>query len=138
MGDSVFAMWFLGSLVIAGSAVFYWRTARRVKAARHWPIAEATIDSAEIAKVGRGPMAPELPCFSFSYVVKKQNYSGLFALKASGDRRDELIQQMVSKKMSIHYDPQMPQGWYIPVDTIGGCEVVQKLRLKPESSKAKD
>jgi hypothetical protein len=130
MGDPTFAIWFLGSIVVIACAIFYWRTVRRVKAASGWPVAEATIQSAELEKVGIGRKASDLPCFAFSYVVKRENYSGRFALRVTGDRADNLMRQMIDKTMAIRYDPTMPRGWYIPVDTIGGCEVIQNLRPK--------
>lgn len=136
-GDATFAFWIIGSFVVAAAGILYWRIAMRVRAARNWPVAEATIESAEMERVGIGRNASDLPCFAMSYVVKGQNYSGRFALRATGDRADELMRQMVSKKMAIHYDPTMPRGWYIPVETIGGCEVLQKLRPKLDSQEPK-
>lgn len=123
----------VGFFVAAAAAVFRWRVSIRVKEARNWPLADATIESAEMEPFGYGRNAQDLPCFAFSYVVKGQEYSGRFAIRATRVRADELMRQMVSKKMAIRYDPQMPRGWYIPVDTIGGCEVVQNLRPKLDS-----
>lgn len=138
MDDITLLIWTFGILVVVASILFRWRISRRIKQARNWPAADATIHSAEVDRVGFGRKAADLPCFDFSYVVKGEDYSGRFALKATGDRAGELMQQMVQKKMAIRYDPKMPRGWYIPVDTIGGCEVVQNLRPKIEQENPKD
>jgi hypothetical protein len=137
MDNFTLTIWSFGILVALASIVFSWRISRRVRGARKWPAADATIHSAEMDRVGFGRNAADLPCFEFSYAVRGQDYSGRFALKATGERAGELMRQMVQKKMAIRYDPRMPRGWYIPVDTIGGCEVVQNLRPKLDSQEQK-
>ncbi len=128
----------IGFSVAAVFAAFSLWISKRVREARNWPIVEATIQSAEIDRIGNRLNAVDLPCFTFSYVVGKQQLSGRFALRATGDRADILIRTMVDKRMTIHYDPKRPQHWYIPVETIGGCEVEQKLSAKSDSPDPRD
>jgi len=138
MDNLTLTIWSFGALVVIASVVFSWRISRRVRGARNWPAADATVRSAEIERVGSGRNAADLPCFEFSYAVKGQDYSGRFALRATGERADSLMRQMLDKKMAIRYDPKMPRGWYIPVDTIGGCEVVQNLRPRLDPQRPSD
>lgn len=138
MDGAILAMWMLGLGACAAFVFSLWYISRRVKQARNWPQAEATIESAQMGRMGQGKKAVDLPCFAFSYVVKGRSYAGHFALRASGDRAESLMRQMVQKKMAIHYDPQWPAGWYIPVGTIGGCEVLQKLYNVGKTEQAGD
>jgi hypothetical protein len=138
MDSTTVVIWLLGSGVTAASALCFWWISWRVKQARNWPPVYATIEVAEVQRVGGGRSAADLPCFAFSYTIKGHNFSGCFALRAAKDRRDSLMKQLLSKKMEIRYNPKWPAGWYIPVDTIGGCEVIQKLQLKLETEQPKD
>jgi len=130
MDMTTVVIWVVGFGVAGATALIFWWVSWRVKQARNWPVIDATIQSAEVQRVGRGRNAADLPCFAFSYVVNRHNYSGCFALRAARDRADSLMKQLLNKNMEIRYDPKWPAGWYIPVDAIGGCEVIQKLQLK--------
>lgn len=138
MDGATLVLWLLGFGVSAVFGLSAWQIARRIRQARNWPSVDATIDSAEMGRIGTGRKIADLPCFAFSYVVNGRSYSGHFALRANGDRAESLMRQMVEKKMAIHYDPTWPGGWYIPVDTIGGFEVVQKLYHQANPQEAKD
>jgi hypothetical protein len=138
MDNPTVVIWLLGFGVAAATALLFWWISWRVKQARKWPVTDATIEAAAVERVGGGRRAADLPCFAFSYTIKGQNFSGCFALRAARDRADSVIKQLLHKKMEIRYDPKWPAGWYIPVDTIGGCEVIQKLRLKLETEQPND
>ncbi len=138
MDGTTLVVLIVGFSVAAVLAVLSLWISKRVKEARYWPIVESTIQSAEFDSVGNRLNAVDLPCFTFSYVVGKRQFSGRFALRATGDRGDSLIRAMVDKKMTIHYDPKRPQHWYIPVETIGGCEVEQKLSAKSDPLDPRD
>ncbi len=99
------------------------RKARKNAAAQNWPVAEATIQTAAIEPVSMGRGYSDLPCFAFSYLVDGEYYSGRFALKAKGDRSDELLRELIESKLTIRYDPNRPSSFFIPDETVGGCEV---------------
>lgn len=138
MDGATLVLWLMGFGIAATLGLLFWLIVRRIKQARNWPVVDATIESAEMGRVGTGRNEAEIPCFAFSYVVNARSYSGHFALRANRDRAEGLMRQLVEKKMAIHYDPQWPAGWYIPVDTIGGCEVVQKLYQPVNAKDAKE
>lgn len=71
--------------------------------------------------MGRG--YSDLPCFAFSYLVAGEYYSGRFALWAKGGRSDELLRELIESKFTIRYDPDHPSSFFIPDETLGGCEV---------------
>jgi hypothetical protein len=116
------------SAIVALVAWTQWK-AKQVDNAREWPAVEATIQSAEIERIGGGRNAPHLPCFAFSYVVDGEYYSGRFALSVKGDQADSLTKEMIDRKFSVNYDPARPSFFFIP-DDIEGCEVCQKLSEK--------
>ena len=138
MDSTTVVIWLLGSGVTAVTALCFWWISWRVKRARNWPGADATIEIAEVQRIGGGRRAADLPCFAFSYTIRGQKFSGCFALRAARDRAESLMNQLLNKKIEIRYDPKWPAGWYIPVDTIGGCEVIQKLRLRLETEEPKE
>lgn len=68
-----------------------------------------------------------LPCFTFSYVVAAEEYSGRFSLFTDGlEEGKSLIKKMARRTIEIQYDPRRPATWYIPEKKIGGYEVEQK------------
>ena len=138
MDSPTIVIWLLGFGVAGATALCFWWISWRVKQARNWPAVYATIESAEVQRVGGGRSAADLPCFAFFYTIKGNTFSGCFALRTARDRADKLMEQLLSKKMEIRYNPKWPAGWYIPVDTIGGCEVIQKLQLKLETEQPED
>jgi hypothetical protein len=65
----------------------------------------------------------QFPCFTFSYAVGEEYYSGSFALSAEGDQADTLLREMIDKKVAVQYDPNHPSKFYISDKTLQGCEV---------------
>jgi hypothetical protein len=113
-----------GLTALIGSAVWIISSRSKLSAeARAWPTTEARIQNASTTVLGRysGP----IPCFSFSYVVDGEYYSGSFGLSADGDRADTLARELIDKKILVSYDPDKPSKFYVPEETIEGCEVKQ-------------
>ncbi|MGA9062904.1 MAG: hypothetical protein WB341_14720 [Terracidiphilus sp.] len=121
-------------------ALVFWsrRKENRVEEALNWPTTEATVQTAAVERVGGGRYAPDLPVFAFSYVVEEEYYSGRFALDAKGDRADDLVKEMIDRKLAVCYDPKRPSTWFIPDESIEGCEVYQKLSDKLDPLYPKD
>lgn len=117
----------IGIGVAAALGFLILRRARREDAAQNWPSAEATIQSAAIEEVG-SRYKDLLPCFAFSYVVDGEYFSGRFCLYVKGDRADALIKDMIDAKLTVQYDPQKPERFSIPDESIEDCEV----RLIPD------
>lgn len=108
-------------VIAALLARILWK-ASRDEAARNWPSAEATIQSAEMEEIGTRYKV-ELPCFAFSYSVDGEYYSGRFSLSAKEERAAGLMKEMINRKLTIQYDPQKPSSFSIPAETIEDCEV---------------
>jgi hypothetical protein len=120
----------IGICILVAVVLYLVRKEKRVEDAKAWPRTEARVQSAEFEVVAHGRYVDiELPCFAFSYVVAGEYYSGRFALNAQGDKADELMKEMIDKKLEVHYDPQSPEKYYLPYDTLEGCEVEQKIGL---------
>lgn len=115
--------------VFAGFAAWFMWRMKRVDEAKSWPSTEAAIQSAGMEEISSGRSTFERPVFAFTYLVDGEYYSGRFALLAKGDRADELIRDMVDKKLTVNYNPQRPDSWYIPDKLIEQCVVEQKLNV---------
>ncbi len=89
-----------------------------------WLETEGTIQSAAIERLDKNVWYPG---FAFSYVVDGEYYSGKFFLKADDARSEDLIRNLIHNKLSIQYNPDDPGEWYIAENTIGSCEIIQKL-----------
>jgi len=69
-----------------------------------------------------------LPCFTFSYVVAGESYSGRFSLFTDGKEEGESVaKKMVQRSIEIRYNPSQPSAWFIPEKSIEGYEVEQKM-----------
>ena len=66
-----------------------------------------------------------VPVFAFSYEFSGNYYSGRFALSHSSTDPDELIRQMIGRKLQIRYNPSAPETWFIPDEQIAGGKVEQ-------------
>lgn len=113
----------IGIVIVGVFALFIFRKAKRDETALSWPTTEATIQSAAEEEVGAGRSRVTLPCFAFSYNIGGEYYSGRFALWATGEKRAVLLREMVDRKMTIHYDSDHPSSFFIPEESIEGCEV---------------
>jgi hypothetical protein len=124
--DAEILSFVIAGVAVAGAiAIYMIRKTRKETAARSWPAAEATIQTAGIEPVSMGRGYSDLPCFAFSYVVKQEYYSGRFALSAKGNRADELLRNLAGRKLTIHFDPRRPSSFFIPDRSIEDCEVYQ-------------
>ena len=123
----VFAVVLLGICALGGFIAWDKWKDKRIDRARCWPTTEATIQSADIERLGAGTRAPYVPCFTFSYVVDGEYQSGRFALSAGDDRADELVKDMIGRRLSVNYDPENPSNFFIPDEIIEGCEIYQRI-----------
>ena len=127
MGASILYAPLVVLIPLAVLVVWLIRKTDRLETANSWPICEGTIQSAGMEMIGRGRRAIVLPCFAFSYVVNGEYHSGRFALSARDEKASALIRELVNKKLTIHFDPEHPSTYFIPVELIEGCQVHQKL-----------
>jgi hypothetical protein len=95
---------------------------------RAWPKTWATIRSADIEVMELSEKTDiVLPCFTFSYSVADQDYSGRFSLFTDGKEEGELMtKKMTGRRFEVKYDPKCPSIWYIPDKRMEGYEVEQK------------
>ena len=94
MNASIFALSLFGVAVVAVLAVWTRWTVKQVVRAMNWPTTDATIQSADIEKVGGGRNAPEPTCFAFSYFVVGGGYfTGRFARSATDDLADNWLKK---------------------------------------------
>jgi hypothetical protein len=116
----------IGALVVF-IRYFSWKE-RQVQSAKTWPTTEATIQSGEMETVAstRG-VDVVTPCFSFSYIVNGEDYSGRFGLLPNFGNRDAVLNKMKERKFQIHYDPAKPGAFYIPGEQMEGCDIKQRL-----------
>jgi hypothetical protein len=125
-------------LLLSGIFVWwFWRRRSAAKAIR-WPMSEATIESGVMEVVERTRYGTvELPVFSFSYRVGTEYFGGRFALRPYlTDPGPSLIERMIGRKSTVHYDPKDPATWFLPDEIVEGCTVEQNLsphlvNLKP-------
>ena len=101
----------------------------RVRSARHWPMAEGTVESGVREVVFSSKYGNiELPVFAFSYRVARDYYSGCFALRPYiTDPGESVIDRLIGRKLQVRYNPTRPSVWFIPDELIEGCRVEQKL-----------
>jgi hypothetical protein len=114
------AVFLILGFIVAVSIVIV-RSKMRAEESKSWPATVGTIQSGEMEIVGE----VELPCFSFSYLVDGEYYSGRFALWASGERAGALIHELTDTKITIKYDPRRPSSFYLAERLIGGCGIAQ-------------
>jgi hypothetical protein len=123
-------------LVVAGScsaAVIAWvissyRQCNLVQQAGRWSSVEATIESGALEGT-RETGKVVLPTFAFSYQVSEDRYSGRFSLRANVSKTlaESMIDQMIGRKILLRYDPDHPEAWFIPDESIDGYKVEQKI-----------
>ena len=104
------------------------RKSRQLKAAKHWPLAEATIQSGAMEVVFHSRYGSRtLPCFAFTFEVDGEYHSGRFSLEADGERGEELTRNLVNRKLTVSYDPYEPDNWFIPMTDFAGFPLHQRL-----------
>lgn len=124
-------------LLCVGAGVFFaiavwvsaqYRQHKVMQRAAQWLLVEATIESGSLEGT-RETAKVLLPTFAFSYRVSDQYYSGRFSLRAflPTSRVESLISQMIGRKLLVRYDPERPEAWFIPDESIDGYKVEQKL-----------
>src|SRR5579872_2682118 len=116
------------TVAVAGVSHWLWRRSR-ARSARHWPSAEATIESGAVEVVARTRGGQiELPVFAFSYEVEGQLFGGRFALRPYiTDPGASIVTRLIGKKIVVRYDPTDAATWFIPDELIEGCKIEQKL-----------
>ncbi len=119
-------------LVLLSVPIFFigrmiWRN-KHVQEAESWPSTEATVHSGDMEVVASGKGGDiTLPCFAFSYVVAGEYYSGRFSLLPNLGPDHSLIQRMNGRTFAVHYDPKKPSTFFIPGETMEGCDIQQRL-----------
>jgi Protein of unknown function (DUF3592) len=123
-------------LVVAGAvcvAVIAWvissyRQRNLLQQAGRWVSVEATIESGALEGT-RESSKVVLPTFAFSYEVSENRYSGRFSLRANVSKTvaESMIDQMIGRKILLRYDPDRPEVWFIPDESIDGYKVEQKI-----------
>ncbi len=116
---------------IAAWLISNYRQRTLVREAREWPTAEATVQSGSLERTrdsGRG----SLPTFEFSYEVGDDRYSGRFVLLRNVLLPDPksaqaVIDQVVGRKLLVHFDPSRPEVWFLSDETVDGWKVQQKI-----------
>jgi uncharacterized protein DUF3592 len=134
----------IGVIAVVGSALFIavaawvisgYRQRKLVQDAREWVPTEATINSGTLESMQETSKAV-LPTFAFSYQVSGEYYSGKFALIPrraffpSEARRafvESLIKGMIGRKLPLRYNPERPDVWFIPDESIDGCRLGQRI-----------
>lgn len=116
------------TVAVAGVSHWLWRRSR-ARSARHWPSAEATIESGAVEVVARTRGGQiELPVFAFSYEVEGQLFGGRFALRPYiTDPGASIVTRLIGKKIVVRYDPTDAATWFIPDELIERCKIEQKL-----------
>jgi hypothetical protein len=113
-------------VALAATMLWWWRKQERiVETAREWPVTEAIVQSGSLESATEGRVV--LPAFAFAYHVGEEYYSGRFSLASYSRDPETIIQQMVGRKLQIHYDPSRPEIWFIADERIEGCKVEQKI-----------
>lgn len=97
---------------------------------RRWPRTWATVDSTQMEVKELDERTDiVIPCFTFSYVVNQEHFTGKFSLFTDGeDEGKEVGRRMIDHRFEVQYNPRHPSSWYIPDKTINGYEIEQKMR----------
>ena len=116
------------SVAVAAWAVSQYLQRKTIRSAGHWLPVEARIESGALEGTQETSRVV-LPTFAFSYKVSDQYYSGRFSLSAHlpRPRAEAIIGQMIGRKLLLRYDPERPEEWFIPDESIDGYKVEQKL-----------
>jgi hypothetical protein len=131
---------FVGALAFLSLLITYGLQVALVRRTRSWPMTSATIHSFEMeVKEFDKKTDIVLPCFTFSYVVSEEEYSGRFSLFTNGEEEGESVaQKMIERKFELRYSPKRPSTWFIPDKKIDGYEVEQKMGPHMENLCPKD
>lgn len=97
------------------------RRDREVADTANWVEAEATIQEGRVDRYDRHHW---YPFFAFSYIAAGDYLSGEFCLEIEGDRAQDMIKQMLESKFTINFDPSNKSSWYIPTETMEGCQIL--------------
>ncbi len=99
-----------------------WRK-KRAETAKAWPTTEATVQSGEevIASTRGGDLT--IFCFTFSYVVNGEYYSGRFELLPDSGSSEAVISRMKDRKFQVHYDPAKPETYHFSDEQMEGCDI---------------
>ena len=113
----------LATLVV----LLVWQSMRPDKTER-WPVVEGMIQSVntEITYQGRGTTAK--PVGDFSYCIGGEYYSGRLGISGF-DVPDVSPRGLVGKKISVRYNPEKPQEFFVPSVVLGGFHLGQHYEL---------
>jgi len=116
------------SVAVAAWVMSQYQQRKTIQRAGQWLPVEATIESGALEGTQETSKVV-LPTFAFSYKVSDQYYSGRFSLMAHLPRSgaEAMISQMIGRRLLLRYDPQCPEAWFIPDESIDGFKVEQKL-----------
>jgi hypothetical protein len=119
-----------GAVSVAFTAwvISWYRQRKLIRRAGQWLPVEAKIESGALEGMHESGKVV-LPTFAFSYQVSEQYYSGRFSLRANLSKAlaESMIDQMIGRKLLLRYNPDHPQLWFIPDESIDGYEVEQKI-----------
>jgi hypothetical protein len=95
---------------------------------RSWPRTWATVHSTDMqVKELDEKTDITVPCFTFSYVVNQQPFTGRFSLFTDGEEEgNEVAGRMIDHRFEVQYNPRRPSAWYIPDKMMEGYEVEQR------------
>ncbi len=125
------ALFFVGALAI----IVVWIVWEQIHPNKmeQWPMAEGTIQSVntEITYQGRGSTAH--PVGDFSYRVGIEYYSGRLRVSCTDDGGDRSPKTLVGRKISVRYNPQRPEEFFVPPTDVDGFSIGQKYNLPFQS-----
>ncbi|HKF49795.1 MAG TPA: hypothetical protein VKB38_20710 [Terracidiphilus sp.] len=118
--------------VVISAAAWNRRAHKEIEEAADWPTTEATVQQTEVQEfiVNNRRDVHEYPCFTFSYVVNDDYYSGVFGLAVEGEPADRLRREMIDKKFALNYKPTEPAEYYIADEMMDGYEMLQRLSAR--------
>jgi hypothetical protein len=119
-GDWVPFLWdFVVLVAIAGPFLWY---RRRLKSARRWPRAMATIHKGALASdsptsVGSGfynrTYETVRAYMGYSFFVQEQRYAGIFGIAASPEMCERLFEELAGQTIEVRYKPADPDNSYV-------------------------
>ncbi len=116
------------SVAIIVWVISSYRQHKLIQQAGQWVPVEAVIESGALERTHESGKVI-LPTFAFSYRVSEHSYSGRFSLRASLSKAlaESMIDRMIGRKLLLRYNPDHPEVWFIPDESIDGYKVEQKI-----------
>src|SRR5262252_3541963 len=97
--------------------------------ANGWPEVEGRIENSTFLELSDEMVTVRVPSFSFSYEVDGRRYGGNFQLHPYATdpfyNNPDFMNQMIGRKLKIHFRPGKPATWFIADEYMEGCKVSQ-------------